>query len=161
MFAEICVSLSIFFISLYLYIHSTTIEAFGGYEEIGPEFWPQIILIGLMICSAILATRYLAQWFKGTDISESRATFGWVSFAIVFFSIIGYVLLWRIAGYIFLTPFLIISIMIVAGARRISTYIFTIAGVMLLTYFVFVRLLLIPLPRGQGIFRDISLFFGV
>lgn len=161
MFAEICVSLSIFCISVLLYVHSTTMGTFSGYAEIGPEFWPQITLIGLMICSAILATRYLVQWKKGTGSERAKENLHWLSFAIVFSSIIGYVILWRFFGYMVLTPFLIIPIMIVAGARKISTYVLTITGIMLLTYFIFVRLLLIPLPKGQSIFRSISNFFGV
>ena len=160
MIGEIVVSLAIFCVSLFLYIYSFTLGTFKAYQQMGPDFWPQLILIALMICSAILTVRHLVDW-KKSKTGESRENVSWVRFAVFFGIIIGYVLLLKTIGFICLTPVLIFSIMMLIGARSIKTYVFSMVGIMLLVYVAFGRLLFVPLPKGHGIFRTISIALGL
>jgi putative tricarboxylic transport membrane protein len=161
MIGEIVVSLAIFCVSLFLYIYSFTLGTFKAYQQMGPDFWPQLILIALMICSAILTVRHLVDWKKSKAGEQSREEVSWVRFAVFFAIIISYILLLKTIGFICLTPVLILSIMMLIGARRIKTYIFSMVGIMLLVYVAFGRLLFVPLPKGYGIFRTISIALGL
>lgn len=161
MIGEIIVSLSIFGISTFLYIYSFTLGTFKAYEKMGPAFWPQLILIGLMICSATLTVRHLVQWKKAQGGDQSSEEVSWIRFALLFGIIIGYVLLLKTVGFICLTPLLIIAMMMLIGAKRVRTYIFTVLGIMVLVYVAFGRLLFVPLPKGHGIFHSISIALGL
>ncbi len=161
MLGEIIVSVSIFCISAFLYIYSFTLGTFKAYQKMGPDFWPQLILIGLMICSAILTIRHLVQWKKEKRSDQSSEEVNWTRFAVLFGIIIGYVLLLKAVGFICLTPLLIIAMMMLIGARRIMTYVLTVVGIMVLVYVAFGRLLFVPLPKGHGIFHSISIALGL
>ncbi|MFO8089988.1 MAG: tripartite tricarboxylate transporter TctB family protein [Desulfatiglandaceae bacterium] len=161
MIGEILVSLAIFCVALFLYIHSFTLETFEAYQKMGADFWPQIILIGLMFCGAILTVRHIVQWKKSKAGEQSKEEVSWIRFTVFFGIIIGYVLLLKTVGFICLTPVLIFCIMMLIGAKRIKTYVFSITGIMLLVYVAFGRLLFVPLPKGHGIFRTISIALGL
>lgn len=118
----------------------------------GPDLFPKIYTIFLMVFCLWLIFNAIK---KGSLSEYERAVKPqnlWITIAFMLI----YAILLEIVGFIVLTPIWVAAYMLVIGMRRWkwlvgSTIIFSAFMIV-----VFPRLMLIPLPRGIGIFREIS-----
>lgn len=127
--------------------------------DVGPAYWPRIILGALFVLSVILLVRVIVYppspesanppekqphprnfWFVLGSTVAYIAAMGWIGFTIATVLYLG-VMLWLLQF------------------RRIIPFLMIVLGSTLVTVLLFTRLLGIPLPRGTGLFRTISLFF--
>jgi len=164
MLGETIVSSVIFVASCYLYSVSMALRSLKAYKTVGPEFWPQIILILMIVISGILTVSNVVKWKKSIKAEKPEnpeEETDWYKFALCFILIIGYVLLLKTVGFAVLTPILIIGIMFLIGKSSIKIISITVVSIMVLVYIVFGKLLYVPLPKGHGIFHDLSILMGL
>jgi putative tricarboxylic transport membrane protein len=119
-------------------------------QPVGPALFPTIISIVLAIASATLIVRSLKAsgprtWISASpDLLHPRVLMG---FLLVPISVIFYLLASGSLGFIFCSVIILLALFLVFGVRWLTA---TSASVLvsLAIFFLFERLLAVPLPRG-------------
>ena len=161
MIGEIISSLFILLSSCYLYYMAFQMREFRAYREVGPDFWPKIVLICLILFSAYLTISNVNKWRKSKDERAAEDDTSWKKALLAGFLILGYIILLKPVGFLVLTPFFIVTLMLLIKRERIRTIPITVIVIMVLVYIIFGKLLYVPLPKGFGIFHDLSIFLGL
>jgi hypothetical protein len=121
-------------------------------QGVGPDFFPKMYTVVIMAFSLWLIYRAV----KGKATLESEKTLNpqnlWITVAFM----LAYAFLLEIVGFIVLTPIWVATYMLAIGMRRWKWLIGATVIFSAFMIVVFPRLMLIPLPRGTGIFREIS-----
>jgi len=125
--------------------------------QLGPGFWPRLVLVGLAL---VCVLRLVAAWRAGTRGLATRVEGGPPAGGRVA-AAIGLILLYVAAtpfgGFSLATAAFIAAFMTVAGARLgAGTAITAVVGTVALLY-VFIKLVYLPLPKGDGPFEVVTL----
>ncbi len=152
--------LLILLVAVYFYILAGNIDAPPGPEHLGAAFWPRMILILLMISCGIKAWEIMKARGKeekealgegprtGLNIPKLAGMIAAIILVVYFLDVIGFAL----ANFLFLMVF-----MRIAGLRRKVPLILTSAlGTVFLIY-LFVKVVYLPLPKGQWFFDDFTI----
>jgi len=149
----------IFLLACYLYFLTGKIDAPPSPEQLGAAFWPRMILLFLMISCGIKGGEILRGRAKGkTEANLAGAAevntlklgvmIVLVIAAVYFMDVIGFPL----ANFLFLLLF-----MRIAGLRKkIVLFLTSFLGTILLLY-LFVKVVYLPLPKGQWLFDDMTI----
>jgi hypothetical protein len=142
--------------SIPLFYLATKFEVpFGMGHVVGPDLFPKVLLGLIMALSMKLIYDAVKKGAK-TEFEEVLNPQNlWVTLGFFF----GYVVLLEIVGFVVLTPIWIAAYMYTIGLRRWQWLVGGTCVLSLFLIFVFPVLMLVPLPRGIGIFRMISLLF--
>ena len=132
------------------------------YDPIGPVLWPAILGVGIVILQAVNILLALRKGGKNKpaerlDLSLGRLLRGKLFLAFACFAV--YILLLDQIGFVLSTPLFIFSYMTLLGHKSWKVRIATMVIANGVLFLVFSWLLQVPLPRGYGIFREISMFF--
>jgi putative tricarboxylic transport membrane protein len=160
MVGEIIMSLLVLVTSCYLYIEAMRLREFRAYREVGPDFWPKIVLIILIALSAALTVSNVINWKRSRGETSEREE-GWKRVLITILLAVAYVYFLKPLGFIISTPLFIFGMMVLIMPKRKMAIPFTILGIMVMIYIIFGKLLYVPLPKGFGIFHDLSIFLGL
>jgi putative tricarboxylic transport membrane protein len=166
-YGELFVTLAIFLTSLfllltinnYIKVSSSRVAA----DQLGPKFWPILILIGIVFLTGIILFKIFRQIKnKGWDSEQEDATIDQFTdkrlFTLISITVI-YVFLLPYLGFLSLTPFFIIFVSWLIGIRVIwKNLTFSILLTAIFIY-VFGNFLYVPLPRGIGFIRELSFIF--
>jgi putative tricarboxylic transport membrane protein len=152
--------LLIFVASVYLYVVTASIDENPIPGQMGPAFWPRVILILLMASCVLKALESYLAFGKGIadiglesaqpDISISKLI---VMILLVLVVVPGMEILgFALANFIFLILFIRI-----AGMRKLPSLIVTsLLGTVFLLY-IFGKVVYLPLPKGSWIFNDLTI----
>jgi putative tricarboxylic transport membrane protein len=157
---EIFMSLFILAASCYLYLEAMALREFRAYKEVGPDFWPKIVLIILIALSATLTISNIIKWKKSRS-EKSEPEQGWKRVLIAIVLAVAYIYFLKPLGFIIATPLFILGMMLLIMPKRKKVIPFTILGIMGMIYIIFAKLLYVPLPKGFGIFHDLSILLGL
>jgi len=160
MLGELIMSSSILVAACYLYYKANQLRVFRAYKEVGPDFWPKIVLICLIALSAALTVSHVLTWRKSREEVSEREE-GWQRVLITVLLAVGYVYFLKPLGFIVASPLFILGMMLLILRERKKVIPLTILGIMAMIYIIFSKLLFVPLPKGFGIFHDISILLGL
>ncbi|MBE0584878.1 MAG: tripartite tricarboxylate transporter TctB family protein [Desulfofustis sp.] len=156
--ADVIISAIVFFAAVYLYIDIKAMDSGDVYGQLGPAYWPKFVLVSIMVLSvgvAFFSIKGVVQEeipaAKGLHFTAANARF------IAAVSLIaGYLILLPYVGFLVLTPFQMMIFMYLLGERK-KIWIFTIPFVLTIgIVLIFTKAMYVPLPRGVGIFLEIS-----
>jgi putative tricarboxylic transport membrane protein len=152
--------LLIFILALYFYILAGSIDENPIPGQLGPAFWPRMILILLMASCVLKALESFLGFGKGVadlglktalpevNVPKLASMIVMVLGVVFFLDILGFAL----ANFLFLLLFLRI-----AGLRKkFPLTIIPVLGTVLLLY-LFVMVVYLPLPKGQWFFSDLTI----
>jgi putative tricarboxylic transport membrane protein len=152
--------LLIFLLSVYFYVLAGNIDAPPGPEQLGAAFWPKMTLILLMVGCGIKAWEIMKARGKEkkeilgegppaqVNIPKLAAMITMIILVVYFLDVIGFAL----ANFLFLLLF-----MRIAGLRkRIPLFLTSALGTVFLIY-LFVKIVYLPLPKGQWFFDDFTI----
>jgi putative tricarboxylic transport membrane protein len=153
--------LLIFLLAVYFYILAGNIDEPPSPEQLGAAFWPKMLLIFLMVSCGIKAGEILMARRKGAaegtpaaplaEVAPIKlaAMIAMVIAGVYFMDIIGFPL----SNFIFLLLF-----MRIAGVRKkVPLFLTSVLGTIFLLY-LFVKIVYLPLPKGQWFFDDMTIF---
>ncbi len=153
--------LLIVLLAAYFYFLAGKIDAPPGPEQLGAAFWPKMILIFLMVSCGIKAGEILIAQRKHAaetapagplpEVNTPRLTamIVMVIAAVYSMDFVGFPL----ANFLFLLLF-----MRIAGLRKkIPLFLTSVLGTVFLLY-LFVKIVYLPLPKGQWFFDDMTIF---
>ena len=121
---------------------------------LGPGFWPRLALIGLSLgCLA----KFVEEWRRDAGETIARPPISRAKLAAGIGAVILYVLLAPWLGFAIVTALLIAGFMALCGTRSIASLVASAGlGTVCLLY-VFVKLVYLPLPKGDGPFEALTL----
>lgn len=151
----------IFALAFYFYVLAGKIEEVPIPGQLGAAFWPKIILILLMISCGIKALEIILEQRREAAEVESTASPQAVNIprlAAMIASIMGAVYAMEVLGFLLANFLFLMIFMIIAGWRKkISLLITPLVGTLFLLY-LFVKVVYLPLPKGQWFFHDMTIF---
>jgi len=154
--------------AIYLWFVADSFPPFERYGDVDSDFWPKIILVVIGLVAAVILVSsvrqlrlYLGTRSGGTRSPKSPGVTGFLmgKNVILVALTLSYLYAFQLLGFIVATfIFLLLATALLGVRHKIATVLFPLlftSGLMLL----FTRVLNLPLPRGEGIFRDFSLWF--
>jgi len=140
--------------ALVLLVHARGLDDVAREGQLGPGFWPRLVLGGLALACA---GRAFTAWRGGPlDAGERESVRGGVLAAAV--ALIGaYVLAVPLIGFPLATAAFVAAFMGLAGVRTVRGLAASAAGGTIALLYVFVKLVYLPLPKGAGPFEDVTL----
>ena len=157
-------------VAIALFITTRGLDEVARGEQLGPGFWPRVVLIGLgMACAAKLVenlrratpgVRAAVADNRGAAVRDGAAVPDGIrrgTLALAVATIVLYVALAPWLGFALVTVGFIAVFMALAGARSPATIgAAAVVGTVGLLY-VFVKLVYLPLPKGDGVFEMVTL----
>ena len=161
MTGEIVVNFLFLGIGAFLFVLSSQYQSISAFDTLGPAFWPRVVIILLMICSAVLLVQNIKKKKAETketavsviDPEELKRFFKPVALCIVYFLSMSYL------GFILSTFIFQICFMLIQGVRKVRTLLGVPTLLTLAMCTLFIKILYLPLPKGVSIFRAFSLLF--
>jgi putative tricarboxylic transport membrane protein len=145
-------------LALGLFVGARGLDAVAREGQLGPGFWPRLVLLGLGVACLLKAG---SEWRRARRPPPAAAPApeavdaGRLAAGIAL--IVLYVLVAPWAGFALTTAAFVAAFMFLAGARSaVSIGANAVLGTVLLLY-AFVRLVYLPLPKGEGGFEAVTL----
>lgn len=124
--------------------------------QLGPGFWPRLALIGL---GAACLAKLVQEWRRGhaTTATASAEPISRARLGVGIASIVLYALLAPFLGWAFATALFVAAFLVLAGLRSPAAIAANVViGTVGLLY-LFVKLVYLPLPKGDGPFEALTL----
>ena len=156
---DVVVYLLVLMGAVILYRDVGRLPELATYQRIGPGFWPRLCLIG----TAVLALGGLlrAAWTWRQPAGPALPLLGRAPGQLL--GAVGLTLVYPFAmdvtGFLVATLLFQLALLPLLGIRRPAAILGASALNLALLYGVFARALRMPLPRGTGVFRALSLWF--
>jgi putative tricarboxylic transport membrane protein len=139
-----------------LFASTWPLDAMVARGQLGPGFWPRLVLIGL----AVACLLKLREERRVAPVHEAAGILPRVSaarLALGIACILAYVIAAPRLGFPLATAAFIVAFMVVAGARDVPGIAATaLLGTVTLLY-AFIKLVYLPFPKGAGPFERVTL----
>ena len=157
--SDIVICSIIILLSAFFYKETFSYAVIPGYERMGPEVWPQFLLIAIAFISLLIIISAIRNQKKGINLNSKPEGEDNTSHVFIFgVSVFLVNLLFPYLGFLFTSFLGVLIFSYLLGEKKIFS-ILSFSFVSVLTvYFFFAKILLVPLPRGVSIFRGISYF---
>jgi putative tricarboxylic transport membrane protein len=152
--------LLIFLVALYFYFLSGKIETVPMPGQLGPAFWPKVILVLLMISCGIKAGEIFFSRRKAPEEEGEPAApeANFKKLAILIALVIGVVVAMDRIGFLLANFLFLILFLRVTGVRKkFPLILISVLGTVLLL-FLFVKVVYLPLPKGAWFFDDVTIY---
>ena len=149
--------LLIFLLAVYLYTVAGGIDVNPMPGQLGPAFWPRALLILLMLSCGIKAWELYRAPSEGAAKKVS-STVDTLKLVLMIVAVLGVVFLMDMIGFVLANFLFLLFFMRIAGYRRMrSITLISVLGTIGLLY-LFVKVVYLPLPKGQFFFDDLTIF---
>jgi putative tricarboxylic transport membrane protein len=151
--------LLIFSFALLAYLLLGNIEANDYPGHLGPAFWPKTVLSLLMIiCGFKLVKIFFShkEQIHLTDNDHSDLNY-FTLFAMIV-TLFGGIVAMNVLGFLLANFIFLILFMRIAGLKKkLQLFMTSTIGTIFLLY-LFIKVVYLPLPKGQGMFYDLTLY---
>lgn len=157
--ANIIVCVVLIAASIFFFIQTLSYPVISRFEKMGPEFWPRLMLIGIVIVTLFLLVESIMEKRKTRKTEEGPreekntklviASGGILMTSLLLVPIIGFLLSSFIATAV---------LAIVLGERKKHAAFFYSFVMVFVIYVSFGKLMFVPMPRGVSIFRELSYY---
>lgn len=128
-----------------------------------PAFWPRIVLVLLLVLSLVMAIgawlelRKAARPRRGVTVQPATGEDNNRKLALTILGSGAYLLALGPIGFLASTPLYVGALVAILEERRLARIVAVALFADLLFYVLFVKVVSYELPRGAGVFRDLSL----
>jgi len=147
--------------AVYFYILAGGIDENPMPGQLGPAFWPKALLILLMISCGIKSLEvYKATLKEGAAAAKGESASGvdTLKLSLMIVAVLGVVFLMDMIGFVLANFFFLLLFMRIAGYLQMPRLILISGlGTAVLLY-LFVKVVYLPLPKGQFFFDDLTIF---
>ena len=160
---EIIVNGAILATACFLFYVATSFPMFEHADKLGPAFWPKVILLVTIILSGLLAVKNVLGWVQHRASGSRRILDGEqgnlkrLSLAIVVSLVYGFSVPYT--GFLLSIVLVQIVFLLILKVKKVWVLVLYPLSLTAVIYLIFIKILYIPLPRGQGIFLAFSRFF--
>lgn len=125
--------------------------------QLGPEFWPRLVLVGLMGSCALKVLEVVRAGQARTERAVAQPP-SLPKLAGGIALILGYTTLTPLLGFPLTTLLFLLAFMRLAGTSRlVPLLVVPVVGTVGLLY-LFVKVVYLPLPKGAGVVEDVTVF---
>jgi putative tricarboxylic transport membrane protein len=160
---EVCFNALIFLGSIYLFQVSKYFPRFQAADELGPAIWPQWLLAATIVLTGVLLIRNFIELLKSrkgtrtsTETSQKPATF---TLLLVMSLSLAYAVAMEYIGFLLSIVLFQVVLLYILKIRSAFTLIVFPLSLTVTFYLIFVKLLSLPFPRGEGTFLYFSRLF--
>jgi putative tricarboxylic transport membrane protein len=157
---EVCFNALIFLGSIYLFQASRSFPRFQTADMLGPAIWPQCLLAATIVLTGVLLIRNSIELLKSRmgartsiEAPQKPAT---VSLLLVMFLSLAYAVALEYLGFLLSIVLFQVILLYILRIRSAFTLIVFPLGLTATFYLIFVKLLNLPFPRGEGMFLYFS-----
>jgi putative tricarboxylic transport membrane protein len=143
--------------SVVLLVLAGDLDRFGRQGQLGPGFWPKVVLVGLSLaCLAKLVGDWRARGRESSVAAAAAPPVARGTLGLAILLIVLYVFVTPLLGFPLATAAFIASFMALAGARTAGKIAGgAVIGTIGLLY-LFIRVVYLPLPKGDGPFEALT-----
>jgi putative tricarboxylic transport membrane protein len=139
-----------------LFLQTGPLDAVAAPGQLGPGFWPRLSLAGLgLACLIKLVQSWRARPDDATTNDTPPLAGGTLALAIA--CMLGYVAITPLVGFPVATAAFVVAFMAIGGARSWAGIVATTAAGTTALLYLFVKLVYLPLPKGEGPFEALTL----
>lgn len=139
---------------LVMYLLAGDIQFAERPGQLGPQFWPQMLMVLLMCTAAgIFLTKLRSPVPSGRDGTVEEASWGLLTLGGAL--VVGYVVLSVLTGFLVSTSLFMMAFLYAAGYRRWTVVPLSLVAAFLMVL-LFVRVVYVSLPTGIGIFDEFT-----
>jgi len=147
----------------FLFYVATTFPRFEHADKLGPAFWPKIVLLMVIVLSGVSVVKSVLKAKRQKSpktqpmVAGEQESFKRLALAIFVSLVYGFSVPYT--GFLLsIFIFQIVFLLILKVKKIWILFLFPLALTVVI-YIIFIEILYIPLPRGQGIFLTFSRFF--
>jgi putative tricarboxylic transport membrane protein len=138
-----------------LFATARSLDAAIPSGQLGPGFWPRVVLIGLALaCGLKLLPGGAGR--PSADAEEAAPAVSAPRLGLAIAGIFAYVVATPLVGFPLATAGFIAAFMLLAGARSGAIAATAVGGTLVLLY-TFIKLVYLPFPKGAGPFERVTL----
>ena len=162
MIGELLIILFFLLGSVFLLDETTKFPVLGARTQVGPAFWPRILLIWIILLAIIwLCKFFVSKYKRAPDTPEvtppdAIGKQGFLRLTLVIALCLAYVFIMEYGGFLISTFIFQVLILLVLGIRKLTTLIVTPSLLTGALFGIFIKILHTPLPRGTGVFYTFS-----
>jgi putative tricarboxylic transport membrane protein len=147
----------IFAVAVYFYSLACRIGP-APMGQLGPQFWPKMVLIFLMISCVIKFGEIVSQRRKLDQDVETRPKMNNVKLTLMIVLLVVTVFAIDYIGFALANFLFFLAFLWLVGLRRIPSLLMISGFGTVGMLYMFVKIVYLPLPKGVGFFEDISLY---
>ena len=141
-------------LSTALFFQARGLDEIAQPGQLGPSFWPRMVLAGLALACAAKLIIDLRRAYTTTEARlTARPPIYRAKLVAGIALIVLYMLLAPVIGFAFATAGFIAGFMWLSGSRSIPMIVGNAAVGTVLLLYVFVKFVYLPLPKGDGVFE--------
>ena len=145
-------------ISIALFFQSRGLDEIAQPGQLGPSFWPRMVLVGLALaCAAKLVIDVSSVYTAVAAGVTARPPISRMKLVASTGLIVLYLALAPIIGFPLATAGFIASFMWISGSRSVPLIVGNVAVGTVLILYVFVKFVYLPLPKGDWVFETFTL----
>lgn len=145
-------------ISIALFFQGRGLDEIAPPDQLGPSFWPRMILVGLALaCAAKLVTVVRSAKTVVDPSVTARPSISRSKLVASIGLIVLFMMLAPVIGFALATAGFIASFMWISGSRSIPLIVCNVVIGTVLLLFVFVKFVYLPLPKGDWVFETFTL----
>lgn len=154
---DLIISMILIIFAFYMFIEAGNFKMVASSaKSLGAAFWPKIILILLLILSCIQFLTILKKW-RLENKKSLLPPLKVLGRSVLI--LLCYIISINKLGFLFSTIVFQFVFLYNLGIRKLSYLVTTPIVITGFLYLFFIKIMYIPLPRGLGLFRDLSLLF--
>ncbi|MBO8138311.1 MAG: tripartite tricarboxylate transporter TctB family protein [Desulfotomaculum sp.] len=142
-----------------MYYEAANFEFNASITTIGPDYWPKIILAGMLILSVLLIIDIVRRKGRLVGKKDEEPKKYPYNFWIILGIILAYTFIIKIVGFIVSTFLFLISAMWILQIKKPHVLLTLTVSITIIMVVLFPKLMMVPLPRGTGVFRTFTLLF--
>lgn len=140
-----------------LFVVARSLDAAIPSGQLGPGFWPRVVLLGLVLAGALKLVADRGARRHSSDTREPAPAVSAPRLGAAIAGIFAYVVATPLVGFPLATAGFIAAFMLLAGARSVVTIASTAVGGTLALLYTFIKLVYLPFPKGAGAFERVTL----
>ncbi len=145
-------------LSIALYFQSRGLDEIAQPGQLGPSFWPRMILVGLALaCAAKLIVDACSAYTAVDTGVTARPSISRTKLVASIGLILLYMILAPVIGFALATAGFITGFMWVSGSRSIPMIVGNVVVGTVLLLYIFVKFVYLPLPKGDWVFETFTL----
>ena len=144
-------------LAIVLFWHTRGLDEVARGGQLGPGFWPRLVLIGLGASSLAKLVLDLRRTRRRVDVSVERPAISHALLVAGIATIVLYVIAAPLLGFAFATMLFVAAFMWLSGARSVVMVVATAVLSTVAVLYVFIKVVYLPLPKGAGAAEGVTL----
>lgn len=144
-------------LAIVLFWHTRGLDDVAQTGQLGPGFWPRLVLIGLGAASLAKLVLDVRSVRRAVDVTVERPAISPPLLVAGIATIVLYVVAAPLLGFALATMLFVAAFMALAGARSAAAIVATSVLSTVVILYVFIKVVYLPLPKGAGAVENVTL----